>query len=174
MEAHSTLLGMSEQFTVRRATSEDTDLVMQMIREMATAERKANAVTITAGALERYVFGERPIAEVFLGYWENEPVAYLMLQHRFSSYSGTPVVYVEDVFVRARSRGQGLGKLMMAFAAGYAVEHKYGALHWSVLDWNTPAIQFYDRLGATRESGRLYFDLTGVALQRLAQGAPKL
>jgi GNAT superfamily N-acetyltransferase len=160
---------MAEQFTVRRATSADMDLVLQMIREMATAERKADAVTITPAAMERYVFGEDSIAEVFLGFWEDEPVAYLMLQH-----SGTPVIYVEDVFVRARSRGQGLGKLMMAFTANYALQHHYGAMHWSVLDWNAPAIQFYDRLGAVRESGRLYFDLAGGALQRLAMGAPKL
>lgn len=165
---------MAEQFTVRRATPTDMDLVLQMIREMATAERKADAVTITPAAMERYVFGTDSIAEVFLGFWEEEPVAYLMLQHRFSSYSGTPVIYVEDVFVRARSRGQGLGKLMMAFTANYALQHHYGAMHWSVLDWNAPAIQFYDRLGASRESGRLYFDLVGGALQRLAQGAPKL
>jgi GNAT superfamily N-acetyltransferase len=165
---------MAELFTVRRATPADMDLVLQMIREMANSERKADAVTITPAALQRYVFGPEAIAEVFLGFWEGEPVAYLMLQHRFSSYSGTPVIYVEDVFVRARSRGQGLGKLMMAFAAGYARQHHYGALHWSVLDWNSPAIQFYDRLGATRESGRLYFDLNGDALQRLAMGAPQL
>ena len=165
---------MAELFTVRRATASDMDLVLQMIREMATAERKADAVTITPVALERFVFSAEAIAEVFLGFWEGEPVAYLMLQHRFSSYSGTPVIYVEDVFVRARSRGQGLGKLMMAFAAGYARQHHYGALHWSVLDWNSPAIQFYDRLGATRESGRLYFDLHGDALHRLAMGAPQL
>lgn len=165
---------MAELFTVRRATSANMDLVLQMIREMANSERKADAVTITPATLQRYVFGPEAIAEVFLGFWEGEPVAYLMLQHRFSSYSGTPVIYVEDVFVRARSRGQGLGKLMMAFAAGYAKKHDYGALHWSVLDWNSPAIQFYDRLGATRESGRLYFDLNGDALQRLAMGAPQL
>ena len=165
---------MAELLTVRRATTFDTDLVLQMIREMATAERKADLVSITPAALERYVFGDSPIAEVFLGFWDGEPVAYLMLQHRFSSYSGTPVIYVEDVFVRARSRGQGLGKLMMAFAAGYARQHHYGALHWSVLDWNSPAIQFYQRLGASRESGRLYYDLTGEAFQRLALGAPPL
>ena len=165
---------MAEQFTVRRATTADMNLVLQMIREMATAERKADAVRITPAAMERYVFGEDSIAVVFLGFWEDEPVAYLMLQHRFSSYSGTPVIYVEDVFVRARSRGQGLGKVLMAFTANYAMQHHYGAMHWSVLDWNTPAIQFYDRLGAVRESGRLYFDLAGGALQRLAMGAPKL
>jgi GNAT superfamily N-acetyltransferase len=165
---------MADLFTVRRATSSDMDLVLQMIREMATAERKADAVTITPAALERFVFGANAIAEVFLGFWEGEPVAYLMLQHRLSSYSGTPVIYVEDVFVRARSRGQGLGKLMMAFAAGYAKQHHYGAMHWSVLDWNSPAIQFYDRLGATRESGRLYFDLEGDPFHRLALGAPQL
>ena len=82
------------------------ELILQMIREMATAEQRQGAVTITRPALERHVFGEQPIAEVFLGYWEGEPVAYLMVQARFSSYAGDPILYVEDVFVRARAQGR--------------------------------------------------------------------
>lgn len=163
---------MAQKLSVRRATSADKELVLQMIREMAATERKADAVTITPQALDRYVFGRAPIAEVFLGYRDEDPVAYLMVQHRFSSYSGTPVLYIEDVFVRSRMQGQGLGKILMAFTAAYALQQNYAAMHWSVLDWNSPAIQFYERLGASLESGRRYYDLTGDALRRLAAEAP--
>lgn len=165
---------MADNLSVRRATAGDKDLILQMIREMATTERKADAVTITPQALDRYVFGRAPIAEVFLGFRDEDPVAYLMVQHRFSSYSGTPVLYVEDIFVRSRSQGQGLGKLMMAFTAAYALQQNYAAMHWSVLDWNTPAVQFYERLGASLESGRRYYDLTGDSLRKLASQAPPL
>jgi len=140
-----------------------------MIREMAAAEQRQSSVTISHAALDRYVFADRPIADVFLGFWEDEPVAYLMLQNRFSSYRGAPILYVEDVFVRSRSRGQGLGKLMMQFAAGLAVKRGCGAMHWSVGDWNTPALAFYDRLGTTREKGRVHYELEGPALQALSK-----
>src|SRR5687768_4945036 len=99
---------MAEPFSIRSANGEDVELILQMIREMATAEQRQDAVTITREALEQHVFGERPIAEVFLGLWEGQPVAYLMVQMRFSSYAGDPILYVEDVFVRARAQGRGL------------------------------------------------------------------
>ena len=161
---------MSQSFTVRPAEPGDVELILQMIREMAAAEQRQGAVTVTRGALERYVFGERPIAQVFLGYWEGDPVAYLMVQNRFSSYAGDPILYVEDVFVRARAQGRGLGKKLMAFAASVARERGCGAMQWSVGDWNATALVFHDRLGGTRETGRIHYQLTGEALAALASG----
>lgn len=160
---------MPPEFSVRSASQDDTELILQMIREMASAEQRQSSVTISHAALDRYVFADRPIADVFLGFWESEPVAYLMVQSRFSSYRGAPILYVEDVFVRSRSRGQGLGKLMMQFAANLAVKRGCGAMHWSVGDWNTPALSFYDRLGTTRENGRVHFELEGASLQSLGK-----
>ena len=159
---------MPDPFTVRAAVVGDVDLVIQMIREMATAEQRSDRVFITREALERHVFCARPIADVYLGFWEQEPVAYLMVQSRFSSYSGVPILYIEDVFVRARNRGQGLGKKMMEFAAALARHRGCGSMHWSVGDWNAPALVFYDRLGTSREQGRVHFELQGKALQTLA------
>jgi GNAT superfamily N-acetyltransferase len=161
---------MSESFTVRPAAPGDVELILQMIREMAAAEQRQSAVTVTRGALERHVFGEHPIAQVYLGYWEGDPVAYLMVQNRFSSYAGDPILYVEDVFVRARAQGRGLGKKLMAFAAWLAREQGCGAMHWSVADGNATALLFYDRLGGTREAGRVHYQLSGGALAALAAG----
>jgi GNAT superfamily N-acetyltransferase len=160
---------MPDQFSVQTAAGNDIDLILRMIREMAAAEHRQDQVFVTAEHLERYVFGEQPAAEVFLGYWDEDPVAYLMVQTRFSSYRGTPILYVEDLFVRARSRGQGLGKRMMEFAAQLAVKRECHAVHWSVGDWNGPGLAFYERLGATREQGRVHFALEGEALRRLTR-----
>ncbi len=162
---------MAEPFSIRLAAGEDVELILEMIREMATAEQRQDAVTITRPALERNVFGERPIAEVFLGFWEGEPVAYLMLQMRFSSYAGDPILYVEDVFVRARAQGRGLGKKLMAYAAGVARKRGCGTMNWSVGDWNTPALDFYDRLQGVREKGRVHYELRGAGLAGLAAAA---
>lgn len=164
---------MAESFTIRAAGAGDVELILQMIREMATAEQRQNAVTITRPALERHVFGERPVAEVFLGYWDGDPVAYLMVQARFSSYSGDPILYVEDVFVRARAQGRGLGKKLMAFAAELGRKRGCGSMHWSVGDWNGPALVFYDRLGGVREKGRVHYQLDAAGLAALASEAPR-
>jgi GNAT superfamily N-acetyltransferase len=164
---------MPGPFTIQAAGAADVELILQMIREMATAEQKPGAVTITRPGLERHVFGERPVAEVYLGYWEGEPVAYLMIQMRFSSYAGDPILHVEDVFVRARAQGRGLGKKLMAFAAEMARKRGCGAVQWSVGDWNTPALVFYDRLGGLREKGRVHYQLEGEGLAALAAEAPR-
>jgi GNAT superfamily N-acetyltransferase len=79
-------------------------------------------------------------------------------------------LYVEDVFVRARAQGRGLGKKLMAFAAWLAREQGCGAMHWSVADGNATALLFYDRLGGTREAGRVHYQLSGGALAALAAG----
>jgi GNAT superfamily N-acetyltransferase len=158
---------------IREANMADVELILQMIREMAAAEQRPGAVTITRPSLERHVFGEQPLAEVFLGFWEGEPVAYLMLQMRFSSYAGDPILHVEDVFVRARAQGRGLGKKLMAFAASAARKRGCGSVHWSVGDWNTPALVFYDRLGGVREKGRVHFHLDGDELVALAGEVPR-
>ena len=164
---------MAESFTIRGATADDVELILLMIREMAASEQRQGAVTITRPALERSVFGERPIAEVFLGFWDGEPVAYLMVQMRFSSYAGDPILYVEDVFVRARAQGRGLGKRLMGYAAELGRKRGCGTLNWSVGDWNTPALVFYDRLQGKREQGRVHYELSGPAMAALAAEAPR-
>ena len=164
---------MAESFTIRAAAAADVELILQMIREMATAEQRQDKVTITRSSLERHVFGEHPIAEVYLGYWEGDPVAYLMTQARFSSYGGAPMLYVEDTFVRSRAQGRGLGKKLMAFAAALAVKRGCGAMQWTVGDWNAPAMAFCDRLGGVREKGRVHYEMDGKALVTLAGEAPR-
>jgi len=164
---------MAEPFSIRGATGVDVELILQMIREMATAEQRQSAVTITRPALERHVFGEQPIADVFLGFWEGEPVAYLMVQMRFSSYAGDPILYVEDVFVRSRAQGRGLGKKLMGYAAELARKRGCGAMNWSVGDWNDPALVFYDRLRGVRETGRVHYELSGAEMAALAGEAPQ-
>lgn len=164
---------MGESFTIRAAGIGDVELILDMIREMAAAEQRQDSVSITRPSLERHVFGDRPIAEVYLGFWEGEPVAYLMIQARFSSYSGDPVLYVEDTFVRARAQGQGLGKRLMAYAAALAERRGCGAMHWSVGEWNKPAQAFGDRLGGIREKGRVHYQLVGPALATLALESPR-
>lgn len=162
-----------EPFQLQRAAEADVDLILTMIREMAASEQRGGVVTVTRESLERSVFGARPLAEVYLGYWEGDPVAYLMLQTRFSSYAGAPILMIEDVFVRARAQGRGLGRKLMAYSAGIAKQRGCAAMNWSVGDWNAPALAFNDRLGGAREKGRVHYEMQGAALAALAAEAPR-
>lgn len=164
---------MADSFSVRAASAGDAELILTMIREMAAAEQRQDKVTITRPSLERHVFGARPVAEVYLGFWDGDPVAYLMVQARFSSYAGDPILYVEDTFVRARAQGRGLGKKLMAYAAELARVRGCGAMQWSVGEWNVPAQAFCDRLGGVREKGRVHYEMDGAALAALAGEAPR-
>lgn len=158
--------------TITKASAAGIPVLLELIGEMAAYERSAHALEITAESLGEHLFGPRPCAEALLGFWEGQPAAYAILVWTFSSYRGRPSLYIEDVFVRERMRGLGIGKEMMAAIARLAVERNSPRLHWSVLDWNEPAIGFYERLGAAREEDRRHYYLLGEDLRRLAGAAP--
>jgi len=159
---------MSE-FVIREAVAADIPTVLMLIREMATYERAADRFRVDESRLRRYIFCDRPIATIFLAEEDDEPVGYAIVLPAFSSYAGIPDLYLEDLFLRDTVRGKGYGKRMMAHLARYVKQRGFRNLAWSVLDWNTPSIDFYDRLHATRESDRFHYTLEGEALERLAQ-----
>ncbi len=144
-------------------------MILTLIREMATYERVPERVRINDASLRRYLFADHPIATVFLADESDATVGYAMVLPTFSSYAGVPNLYLEDLFLRENCRGKGYGKAFMAHLARYVKQRGYRDLCWSVLDWNAPSIEFYDRLGATRETGRHHYSLEGEALQRLGQ-----
>ena len=160
--------------TIRPAASGDEALIVALIREMAAYERAAGRVSITEAEVRERIFGVRPYARVFLGFMDGEPAAYAMVFDKFSSYTGKPILYLEDVFVRETLRGRGLGKLMMARVARHALESGALYLEWSVLDWNEPALDFYGRLGASKVEGRTYMHLEGEGLERVASSVKNL
>jgi GNAT superfamily N-acetyltransferase len=154
---------------IQRARVEDIPALLALLREMATYERVPGAVQINEERARQYLFGAEAIAEAWLGWAGGEPVAYCILYECFASYAGRPVLYIEDVFVREEARGQGSGKEFMRYIARLAIERGCVRVAWSVLEWNRPAIEFYQRLGAERETPRMHFELSGEALRRLAE-----
>lgn len=152
-----------------KAAASDAPLVLELIREMAAFEGASASVEIDGAKLTEYVFSDRPLAEVYLGFSEQRAVAYAMVYPCFSSYRGRPVLFLEDLFVREEARGAGAGRQMIRFLARLAVERGCIRLHWSVLEWNRAAIGFYEKLGARREMGRLYYTLSGEQLEALAR-----
>lgn len=158
-------------FRIREATEEDVPLILAFVRELAEYEKLSHEVVATEEALRDSLFGERRVAEVLLGYVEDEPAAFALFFHNFSTFLGKPGIYLEDLFVRPEFRGTGLGKAMLSHLAGLAKERGCGRLEWWVLDWNEPAIGFYKGLGAEPMDEWTVYRVTGEALERLANDA---
>ncbi|HEU0072985.1 MAG TPA: GNAT family N-acetyltransferase [Dehalococcoidia bacterium] len=150
------------------AMPRDVPLIMQLIRELAEYEHEAESARATAGQIEAALFGERPVAEAVIARVDGEAAGWALWFQNFSTWTGKPGLWLEDLFVRRRYRRQGVGRALLVYLARLCVERDYGRFEWSVLDWNTPAIEFYDALGAEAMSEWTTRRLSGEALRRLA------
>ena len=139
---------MKTGLTIRPAAVEDVPLILDMIRALARYEKMQDAVSATEPDLRGSLFGERPAAECVLAFWNGNPAGFAVFFHNYSTFLGRAGLYLEDLFVRPEFRGRGIGKSLLLHLAQIARKRKCGRFEWAVLDWNTPAIGFYRRLGA--------------------------
>ena len=153
--------------SIRPATSADLPLIAQLIRDLAEYEKLAEDVRFDQAVLGQKLFGPRPYAEVLIGEIDGQPQAFALFFHNFSTFEGRPGIYLEDLFVRPEARGSGLGKTLLAHLAALAVERDCARLEWSVLDWNAPAIGFYQKLGARLMEDWTVMRLDGANLSQL-------
>ncbi|HVF88256.1 MAG TPA: GNAT family N-acetyltransferase [Pyrinomonadaceae bacterium] len=158
-----------DDFKIVSATEEDVALILSFIRELAEYERLSDKVSATEDVLREELFGSRPGAEALIGYDKGKPVGFAVFFHNFSTFVGRRGLYLEDLFVKPESRGKGIGRAMLAYLAKLAQERQCGRLEWAVLDWNEPAIKFYQSLGATPMDDWTTFRLSGDELERLAR-----
>ena len=158
-----------QDFHIRPAAESDVPLILHFIRELARYERLLHEVVATEESLRESLFGERPAAEVALGYQGEEPAAFALYFHNFSTFVGRPGIYLEDLYVKPEFRGRGLGRAMLRHLARLAKERNCGRLEWSVLDWNEPAVRFYKSLGAVAMDEWTIYRVTGAALESLAE-----
>jgi GNAT superfamily N-acetyltransferase len=147
-------------------------LILALIRELAEFERLADEVVASEAQLGAALFGPRPAAEVLLAFSaEGVPAGFALFFQNFSTFLGTPGIYLEDLFVRPEFRRLGLGRALITRVAGLAVARGCGRFEWAVLDWNENAIEFYRRLGARVLDDWRICRVTGDALQQLGGGA---
>ena len=156
-------------FELRNATESDVPLVLSFIRDLAEYEKLSDEVVATEDQIRAALFGDRKVAEVIFGHFEGKPAGFALFFHNFSTFLGRPGIYLEDLFVKPEYRGKGFGKLLLAYLAKLAVERNCGRLEWAVLDWNEPAIKFYESLGAQPMEEWVVNRLIGEPLVKLSE-----
>jgi GNAT superfamily N-acetyltransferase len=154
---------------LRPATREDVPVILQLIRELADYEREPAAAVATAADLLRDGFGERPAFHVVMAEWDGEPAGFAFYFYNYSTWQGRRGLYLEDLFVRPVFRGRHIGKALLVHLARLAVEEGCGRYQWQVLDWNTPAIEFYEAMGGQVHKEWLTVRVEGEGLRRLAE-----
>jgi GNAT superfamily N-acetyltransferase len=152
--------------SIRPAKAGDVSVLNTLIHEFAEFERLPIAAT-EAGLL-RDGFSESPKFRVLMAEWDGQPAGYAFFFDYYSSFEGRPGLFLEDIYVRDQYRGKGIGRALLARVASIAKEQKCFGVRWQVLDWNTPAIDFYKGLGATFLDDWKTISLEGNALEQLA------
>jgi len=156
---------------IRAATPADVAAVHALMYELAEFEKLTHLFVGTPEALTEALFGARPSAEALVAEEAGRIVAYALFFHNYSTFLGRRGLYLEDLYVQPSQRGTGLGTAMLRALAALAVERQCGRFEWTVLDWNQPAIDFYEKMGATVLPDWRVVRMTGDALDRLAAPA---
>ena len=156
------------EFEIRQATIDDVPLILSFIKKLAHYERLAHEVVATEESLTETLFSSGKTAEVAIGFFQNKPIGLVLFFHTYSTFLGRPGLYIEDLFVDESYRRRGFGAALLRYVARLAIERNCGRLEWSVLDWNKPAVNFYNKLGAVPVSGWTVFRVTGEDLANLA------
>jgi GNAT superfamily N-acetyltransferase len=152
---------------IRAATRADVPEILAMIRELAAFEKLENEVVATVEGLELTLFGPTSYAQVLLAEAGDAVAGFCLFFHNYSTFLGRPGVYIEDIFIRSRFRGAGMGRKIFAEVARIARDRGCGRIEWWVLDWNTPAIEFYKTMGATPMDDWTVYRLTQDQLDKM-------
>lgn len=160
---HSTTL------TIRNAEIRDCATILKLIKELAEYEKLAHEVVTTVAVLEESLFGDGRSAEVLIGEVDGVAVAYAIYFFNFSTFTGRPGIYLEDIYVQPQHRGHGFGTKLLSQLAKLALEKRCTRVEWSVLDWNEPSIKFYRSIGAQPMDGWTVQRLSGEHIAKLAE-----
>lgn len=154
---------------IRPAVVTDIPQILTFINALAVYEKLAHLVVADEARLRNTLFGDRPAAEVRLAEWQGTPAGFALFFANYSTFLAKPGIFLEDLFVLPAFRGKGIGKALLVHLAQLAVARDCGRLEWSVLDWNQPAIAFYQSMGAEPMAEWTVYRVSGDALPRLAE-----
>jgi GNAT superfamily N-acetyltransferase len=155
--------------SIRRGARRDASTILRLIRGLAEYERLAHQMEATAARIRRHGFGRRRYFETLICRRGRTPIGLALYYFTYSTFLGRPTLYLEDLFVLPEARGNGAGRALLSALATIAVRRGCGRMEWTVLDWNTPSIRFYRKLGATLRREWILTRLAGAPLRRLAR-----
>lgn len=155
--------------SIRPAAPKDARLILDFIHDLAEYERAPEQAVATQADILRDGFGPDPKFQCVIAEWEAKPAGFAFYFYNYSTWQGRPGLYLEDLFVRPPFRGKGIGKALLIYLAQVAIRENCGRFQWQVLDWNRPAIDFYESLGAKKLNEWITMRVEGDALRRLAQ-----
>ena len=153
---------------IREATSGDVGLILHFINELAVYEKLAHEVETNEAMIEKTLFTPEAKSHCLICEIDDEPAGFAIYFYNYSTWLGKYGIYLEDLYVSPEHRGKGAGKALLVHIAGIALDNDCGRFEWSVLDWNTPSIDFYKSLGAIEMSEWRIYRVTGDALKKLA------
>ncbi|WP_323123077.1 GNAT family N-acetyltransferase [Burkholderia alba] len=157
---------------IRPAIPDDAAQILRFIIELAVYEKAEEQVVTTLDSIGRSLFGAASPARALMCEVDGAAAGFAVYFFSYSTWLGQPGLYLEDLYVSPRFRGSGAGKRLLQTLARIAVEHGCGRFEWSVLDWNAPAIRFYEGLGASAQREWVRYRLAGDALRAVANDAP--
>lgn len=140
---------MTTNFEIKPATINDAQTIVDLIKAIAEYEKLSDQVKATPETIIEHLFSQKSYAECLIGFENNEPIGFALFFHNFSTFISKPGIYLEDLFVLESHRGKGYGKKLLLQLIALAKQRNCGRVEWSVLNWNKPAIDFYESLGAT-------------------------
>ncbi len=159
---------MSE-FIIRKATIDDSSLILKFVKELARYEKAEYEVIATEEHIKRSLFGSGSTTHALICEKRNRPVGFAVYFFNYSTWLGKHGLYLEDLYVTPSERGSGVGKTLLKHLAQIAVQHECGRFEWSVLDWNEPAINFYESFGAKPQNEWIVYRLSGQDLIDFAE-----
>lgn len=160
---------MTKSFSIRPATVDDCESILALIQELADYEKLGHEVVASADTLAESLFGETRYAKVLMAELDGKAVGYALYFYNFSTFTGRPGIYLEDIYVQPHLRGSGCGTKLLSKLAQEALEKECTRVEWSVLDWNEPSIKFYRSIGAKPMDGWTVQRLTGRDIENLAK-----
>jgi len=150
-----------------KAEKKDIKTLYELINGLAKYERRPQDMTGTVEELSYWIF-DRNIATAFIAELDSKPIGYAIYYPIFGSFSAKGKVHLEDIFINEEYRGMGYGKYFLAKVCEDVLANGYSGMEWSCLDWNTPSIEFYKKINAEEETGRVYFGFNKDDLERMS------
>ena len=161
--------GADTELSIRRGTARDTPTIVALIRGLADYERLRRECKATPAGIRRHGFGRQRYFETLICRRGGRPIGFALYFFTYSTFLGRPTLYLEDLFVLPEERGRGAGRALLGELARIAKRRGCGRMEWAVLDWNSPSIRFYEKLGAKLRKEWILTRLTGAPLRRLGR-----